>query len=54
MSKAKFDELETKSKMKNIRDFYRDIYGFKKGYQLELNYECESNDNIKYCNIILY
>jgi hypothetical protein len=30
---AKFDELETNSKIRNIRDFYRDINEFKKGYQ---------------------
>jgi len=29
--KAQIDELETKSKMKNIRDFYRGINDFKKG-----------------------
>jgi len=31
--KAKFDELETDSKMKNIRDLYRGISDFKKAYQ---------------------
>jgi len=31
--KAKIEELETKSKIKNIRDFYRGINYFKKGYQ---------------------
>ena len=30
---AKFDDLETDSKMKNIRDLYRGIIDFKKGYQ---------------------
>jgi len=30
---TKFDELETNSKIKNIRDLYRDISDFKKGYQ---------------------
>jgi len=29
--KTKFDELETNSKMKNIRDFCRGINDFKKG-----------------------
>jgi len=29
----KIDELETNSKMKNIRDVYRDITDFKNGYQ---------------------
>ena len=32
--KAKIDELETYNKIKNIRDFYRSISEFKKGYQL--------------------
>jgi len=31
--KAKIEELETNSKIKNIRDLYRDINGFKKGHQ---------------------
>jgi len=30
--KAKIDELETNSKIKNIRDLYSGINGFKKGY----------------------
>ena len=29
----KIEELETNSKVKNIRDLYRGINGFKKGYQ---------------------
>jgi hypothetical protein len=29
--KAKIDELETDSKIKNIRDLYRNISDFKKG-----------------------
>ena len=29
--KAKIEEIETTSKMKNIRDLYRDISDFKKG-----------------------
>jgi len=32
--KAKIIELETNSKIKNIRDFYMGISAFKKGYQL--------------------
>jgi len=32
--KAKIIELETNSKIKNVRDFYTDISAFKKGYQL--------------------
>ena len=31
--KAKIEELETNSKINNIRDLYRDINDFKKGYQ---------------------
>ena len=31
--KAKIDEFETNSKIKNIRDLYRGINDFKKGYQ---------------------
>ena len=31
--KAKIEELEIDSKIKNIRDLYRGINGFKKGYQ---------------------
>jgi hypothetical protein len=31
--KLKLEELETKSKIKNIRDLYKDINYFKKGYQ---------------------
>jgi hypothetical protein len=35
--KAKINELETNSKNKNIRDFYRGVNDFKKGYQLRTN-----------------
>jgi hypothetical protein len=31
--KSKIEELETNSKIKNIRDFYRGINDVKKGYQ---------------------
>jgi hypothetical protein len=31
--KAKIEELETNSKLKNVRDLYRGINYFKKGYQ---------------------
>jgi len=31
--KSKIDELETNSKINNIRDLYRSINDFKKGYQ---------------------
>ena len=35
--KRKFEELETNSKIKNIRDFCRGISDFKKGYQPRTN-----------------
>ena len=35
--KAKIEELETNSKIKNIRDLYRGISDFKKGYQPRTN-----------------
>ena len=35
--KAKSEELETNSKIKNIRDLYRGINDFKKGYQPRTN-----------------
>ena len=35
--KTKIEELETNSKIKNIRDLYRGISGFKKGYQPRTN-----------------
>ena len=35
--KAKIDELETDNKIKNIRDLYRGISDFKKGYQPRTN-----------------
>ena len=31
--KAKIEELETNSKVNNVRDLYRGINDFKKGYQ---------------------
>ena len=34
---AKIEDLETNSKIKNIRDLYRGISDFKKGYQLRTN-----------------
>jgi hypothetical protein len=33
--KAKIEELETKSKIKKIRDLYRGISDFKKGFSIE-------------------
>jgi len=35
--KAKIEELETNSKIKNIRDLYRGINDFKKGYHPRTN-----------------
>ena len=35
--KAKIEDLETNSKIKNIRDLYRGINDFKKGYQPKTN-----------------
>jgi hypothetical protein len=35
--KAKIEELETNIKIKNIRDLYRGINNFKKGYQPRTN-----------------
>ena len=35
--RAKIEELETNSKIQNIRDLYRCINGFKKGYQPRCN-----------------
>ena len=35
--KAKIEELESSSKLKNVRDFYRGISEFKKGYQPRTN-----------------
>ena len=35
--KAKIEELETNIKIKNIRDLYRGINDFKKGYQPRTN-----------------
>jgi hypothetical protein len=35
--KAKIDELETNSKIKSVRDLYRGITDFKKGYQPRTN-----------------
>jgi hypothetical protein len=34
--KAKIEELETNSKLKNVRDLYRGLNDFKKGTSLEL------------------
>jgi hypothetical protein len=36
--KNKINELGSNSKNKNIRDIYRDVYEFKKRYQLEITW----------------
>jgi len=41
--KAKSEELETNSKIKNIRDLYRGINDFKKGYQPRTNIAKDDN-----------
>jgi hypothetical protein len=44
--KAKIDEPEINSKIKNYRDFYRDISDFKKGYQPRTNVAKEENGDL--------
>jgi len=44
--KAKIDELETNSKIKNIRDLYRDTCDFKKGYQPRTNIVCDNEGDL--------
>jgi hypothetical protein len=44
--KNKFNELETNSKNKNIRDLYRGINEFKKGYQPRTNMVKEENGDL--------
>jgi len=52
--KAKIEELEANSKIKNIRDLYRDISNFKKGYQPRNNIvKDEKGDLITDCHSIL-
>ena len=52
--KAKIDETETNSKIKNIRDLYRGISNFKKGYQPRTNIaKDEKNDLVTDCHSIL-
>jgi len=51
--KAKIDELETYNKIKNIRDLYRRINDFKKGYQLRTNMvKNEKGDLVTYSHSI--
>jgi hypothetical protein len=44
-SKCKINELETNNKNKNIRDLYRGINEFKKGYQPRINIIKDENGN---------
>jgi hypothetical protein len=43
--KGKINELQTNNKNKNIRDLYRGINEFKKGYQRRINVIKDKNDN---------
>jgi hypothetical protein len=52
--KAKINELETNSKNKNIRDLYRGINDFKKGYQTRNNLvKDDKGDLVADCHSIL-
>jgi hypothetical protein len=44
--KGKINELETNNKNKNIRDLYRGINEFKKGYQPRINIIKDQNGNL--------
>jgi hypothetical protein len=44
--KGKISELETNNKNKNIRDFYRGMNEFKKGYQPRINITKDKNGNL--------
>ena len=44
--KAKIEELETNSKIKNIRDLYKGINDFKKGYQHRTNIVKDKKDDL--------
>ena len=44
--KAKIEELETKSKIKNISDLCRGINDFKKGYQSRTNIVRDEKDDL--------
>jgi hypothetical protein len=46
ISENKINELETNSKNKNIRDLYRSINEFKKGYQHRANMVKEENGDL--------
>jgi len=52
--KAKIEELETNSKIKNIRDLYRGINDCKKGYQSRNNIvKNEKGNFVADCNSVL-
>jgi len=51
--KAKIIELETNSKIKNIRDFYTDISVFKKGYQLRTHIGKDKKGDLSH-RLLLY
>jgi hypothetical protein len=52
--KAKIEELETNSKIKNFRDWYRVVNDFKKGYQPRTNIvKDEKGDLVAESHIIL-
>jgi len=44
--KAQIDELETNNCLKNIRDLYRDISDFKKGYHIIINVVKDENGDL--------
>jgi hypothetical protein len=44
--KGKINELETSNKNKNIRDLYRGINEFKKGYKPRINIIKDENGNL--------
>jgi hypothetical protein len=44
--KGKINELQTNNKNKNIRDLYRSINEFKKGYQPRINIIKDENGNL--------
>ena len=52
--KAKLNELETNSKINNLRDLYRGINDFQKGYQRRANIiRDEKGDSVTDCHSIL-
>jgi len=52
--KAKIEELETNSNINNIRDLYRGINDFKKGYQLRtITVKDEKGDLVAYSHSII-